>query len=249
MHTWRYALVIFLLLAWPATSGQLSDTIKVVKPSVVAIAIHSPLSSPRIQFIGTGFVVGNGSQIITNYHVISRALNEERREAYVVISGSAQNMTVHPMLKRRNAPLYDLAVMEIAQSLPALTLAQDDMAAEGTDVAFTGFPISNVLGLYPATHKGIIAAITPIAIPAQHSTELHVQALRQLREPYPVYQLDAIAYPGNSGSPLYNIKTGDVIGVINMVHVKSTREAVLSDPSGISYAIPVKHVRDLLRQQ
>ena len=42
--------------------------------------------------------------------------------------------------------------------------------------------------------------------------------------------------------------TGEVIGVLNMVFVKSTKESVLSDPSGISYAIPVEYLHKLLAQ-
>lgn len=244
-----------LLIGWilffscSLQASALVELIPEIKPSVVAIAIHNPTASPRIRFIGTGFVVGNGKQVVTNYHVIGRALDESRREAYVVVSGNAKNITVHPMINRRNAPQYDLAIMEIEQALPALPLADDHAyTAEGTHIAFTGFPISSVLGLYPATHQGIIAAVTPIAIPADNSRDLNIQALRQLREPYLIYQLDATAYPGNSGSPLLNVNTGKVVGVINMVHVKTTREAVLSDPSGISYAIPIRHVRELLQQ-
>ena len=37
---------------------------------------------------------------------------------------------------------------------------------------------------------------------------------------YPIFQLDATAYPGNSGSPLYDPESGEVIAVINMVFVK-----------------------------
>ncbi|MCC5852774.1 MAG: trypsin-like peptidase domain-containing protein [Alkalimonas sp.] len=242
-----------LLIAWllfffgSVQATELVELIPQVKPSVVGIAIHNPTASPRLQFIGTGFVVGNGKQVVTNYHVIGRALDESRREQYVVVSGSARDITIHPMTGRRNAPQYDLAIMEIEQALPALQLAGKDYYPEGSRIAFTGFPISNVLGLYPATHQGIIAAITPIAIPVDNSRDLHIQALRQLREPYLIYQLDATAYPGNSGSPLIHQASGQVIGVINMVHVKSTREAVLSDPSGISYAIPVRYVHQLLQ--
>ncbi|MDP5072164.1 MAG: serine protease, partial [Congregibacter sp.] len=67
-----------------------------------------------------------------------------------------------------------------------------------------------------------------------------------LRRPFDVYQLDAIAYPGNSGSAVYRVITGEVIGVMNSVFVKESRETLLSAPSGISFAIPVKHLRALL---
>jgi serine protease Do len=45
---------------------------------------------------------------------------------------------------------------------------------------------------------------------------------------------------------VFDAETGQVIGVINMVLIKGTRESSLSTPSGISYAIPVRFVRDLL---
>lgn len=237
-----------LLFCCSVQASSLVDLIPQIKPSVVGIAIHNPSASPRINFVGTGFVVGDGRQVVTNYHVIGRTLDESRREEYVVISGSARDITIHRIVKRRNAPEYDLAIVDIEQALPALTLARDELQPEGSRIAFTGFPILNVLGLHPATHQGIISAITPIAIPADNSRDLHIQALRRLREPYLIYQLDATAYPGNSGSPLVHQDSGEVIGVINMVHVKTTREAVLSDPSGISYAIPVRYVRQLLQQ-
>ena len=69
-----------------------------------------------------------------------------------------------------------------------------------------------------------------------------------MRNPFVVYQLDIVAYPGNSGSPVYNVETGEVIGVVNSVFVKGTKESALEKPSGISYAIPVKYVHDLLKK-
>ena len=68
------------------------------------------------------------------------------------------------------------------------------------------------------------------------------------KNPSKCYELDAIAYPGNSGSPVWHPDTGEVLGVVNSVYVKGAKEAALSTPSGISYAIPVKYVRALLEQ-
>ena len=67
---------------------------------------------------------------------------------------------------------------------------------------------------------------------------LQPRALQQLRRgSFEVLQLDATAYPGNSGGPVFSLSSGEVAGVISMVLVKGTREAALSAPSGISYAI------------
>jgi S1-C subfamily serine protease len=72
--------------------------------------------------------------------------------------------------------------------------------------------------------------------------------LKRLQSPYNVFQLDAIAYPGNSGSPLYDESTGKVVGILNKVFVQGSKENALSNPSGISYAIPSEHIKNLLTQ-
>jgi S1-C subfamily serine protease len=92
----------------------------------------------------------------------------------------------------------------------------------------------------------MISALTPIVIPVNQSNQLNAEIISRLRSPFTVFQLDATAYPGNSGSPLYNMMNGKVIGIINMVFVKESKETVLSNPSGISYAIPSKYVKALL---
>ncbi len=48
---------------------------------------------------------------------------------------------------------------------------------------------------------------------------------------------------------MFDADTGEVLGVINMVFVKSTRESALANPSGISYAIPSKFIAQLLQRR
>ena len=63
-----------------------------------------------------------------------------------------------------------------------------------------------------------------------------------------MFQIDGTAYPGNSGSPVYRRRSGEVIGVINKVFVKDKKENLLKEPTGITYAIPVNHVKALLEK-
>jgi S1-C subfamily serine protease len=134
-------------------------------------------------------------------------------------------------------------------ALPALHLRASDTIKEGQEIFFTGYPIGAVLGPYAATHRGIISAITPIAIPQARAGDLDVNTLRRLAAGvFPVFQLDATAYPGNSGSPLYDPDTGEVLGVVNMVFVKGTKESILAQPSGITYAVPSSHLESLLKK-
>lgn len=71
--------------------------------------------------------------------------------------------------------------------------------------------------------------------------------VRQLkRGSFSIFQLDATAYPGNSGSPVFDAGSGEVIGITNMVFIKGSKEAAVSQPSGITYAIPENYLKDLL---
>jgi S1-C subfamily serine protease len=138
-----------------------------------------------------------------------------------------------------------LAILKLSSALTPIKLARSNYVDDGTEVLLTGFPIGAVLGLYPATHRGIVAATTPDVIPTAHSSRLSIKMLDRLEKKFMIYQLDITAYPGNSGSPLYAADSGVVIGILNKVFVKESKETVLENPSGISYAIPVKYLTQL----
>jgi len=114
----------------------------------------------------------------------------------------------------------------------------------------TGFPLGSVLGPFAATHRAMISAITPIAIPQGNAAQLNPAVIHRLtRGSFPVFQLDGTALPGNSGSPIYDPASGDVLGIVNMVFVKGTKEAALKEPSGITYAVPASRLQALLNAQ
>jgi S1-C subfamily serine protease len=142
---------------------------------------------------------------------------------------------------------HDLALLKIADPLPAMDMGNAASVREGQVYAFTGYPIGMVLGLYPVTHRGMISAISPNVIPAIKSGQISPKLRKRLDVPYNVFQLDATAYPGSSGSPLYDVDKGTVVGVINKVFVQESKENALSNPSGISYAIPGSYIVELLK--
>ena len=105
-----------------------------------------------------------------------------------------------------------------------------------------------ILGLHPATHRAMIAAITPIAIPQLLAQQIDKKVLARLVSPYNIFQLDGTAYPGNSGSPLYDTQSGQVIGIVNKIFVQSSKESAIEKPSGISYAIPINYLKELMKK-
>lgn len=245
------AFVVGVFLAIPirdAAAGGLVETLSRVKPSIVAVGTFQRTRSPAFRFLGTGFAVGDGSLIATNAHVVPEGLAEEQMEMLVIAVPGGDRSTVRRVVKAAIDKDHDLALLRLdGVPLPALRLSGADPVREGQSVALTGFPIGSVLGLAPVTHRGIIAAITPIGIPQASAGVLNPSLIRRLStNPFRVYQLDATTYPGNSGSPVFIPESGDVIGVVNMVFVKSTKESILSEPSGISYAIPARYLKTLL---
>lgn len=247
-----FLLSIFNILNTVYASDTLSlpSVIKKVQPSVVGVGTLTPIEGNLAQLKGTGFVIGGGRYIATNYHVVSETLSQDKIQKRVVFVGTGRKFELHEVEIIDFDPVFDLAILEIVTDkvvLPSkFTFREtESMVEPGVEIAFTGFPIGSVLGLYPATHKGIIAAVTPDSSQANSSSQLNSQLIARLQRKFDVYQLDATAFPGNSGSALYVANSGEVIGIINKVMVQGGKEYALSSPSGITYAIPVKHLRNL----
>ena len=233
-----------------ANSTELPDTIEKVKLSIVGIGTYSVHNRPAASLKGTGFIVLDGRHVITNAHVIPDSLDDKHKEYLVLFAGTGNRPDIRKIVLLERDLVHDLALLKIeGKPLPALKLGVSKKVREGENYAFTGFPIGTVLGLYPVTHEGIVSSITPIAVPQVSARSINAGMLKRLRDPYSVFQLDATAYPGNSGSPLYHPETGKVVGVINKVFVKESKEAVLEKPSGISYAIPSRYVQELFDKQ
>lgn len=245
----RCALLILLTVWIGIARAGLPETVARIKPSILAVGTFQRTRSPPAMFHGTGFVVADGRHLLTCAHVLPKSLDEERSETLAVF------LRVQGQERLRRAkiiatdPVHDLALLKISGNpLPALKLGDSAEVREGETYGFTGFPIGMVLGLYPVTHLGLIASITPIATPLLRVDRLDPKLLPRLNQPFPVFQLDAVAYPGNSGSPLYHPETGAVVGIINKVFVQESKETLLTKPSGISYAIPSEHAQKLLKK-
>jgi S1-C subfamily serine protease len=228
--------------------NRLVSQIKRVKPSIVAVGTYYFKDSPRLKYRGTGFVVGDGTLIITNAHTINTVEDEKRLPQLRVFHKKLPSHGLRVSLLKKDQE-HDLALLKMATvTLPPLKLADSGDVQEGATVAFTGYPLGLILGLNPTTHVGIISAISPIILPSPKARTIKKELVEFMRQPYEVFQIDATAYPGNSGSPVFKVANGEVIGIVNMVFVKGKKENLLKDPSGITYAIPANFARSLIDQ-
>lgn len=254
MNILKFAFLLLPFFMAPANCAyanhDLPNTLEKIKPGIVAVGTYMPKRNPTAVFLGTGFAVADGSLVVTNAHVIPDKLDYEHLEQIGVFYHKNNQDKLIFATEVALDKEHDLAILKLKEGqLPPFKFGNVLSVREGQLYAFTGYPIGMVLGLYPVTHRGIISAISPNVIPAIYSGNINPKLLRRLQAPYNVFQLDATAYPGNSGSPLYNTDTGEVIGVINKVFVQESKENVLTNPSGISYAIPINHVEKLLKDK
>jgi len=243
-------------LAFPASLASAADELPAliarIRPSVLVIGFYRETQSPRFAFRGTGFVVGDGNLLITNAHVVQDDGNDPNGRVLMVQSREGGGA-----LKPRRGdvvatdPAHDLALIRFeGPPIAALELAKPGSVREGSAVALMGYPMGGALGFASVTHRGIVSAITPVALPSPTARQLDGPTINRLREgSFDVLQLDATAYPGNSGGPLFDAETGAVVGVVSMGVLKGTRESALTNPSGISYAIPIEHVEQLIARQ
>jgi S1-C subfamily serine protease len=209
-------------------------------------------NSPRFTLRGTGFVAGDGNWAITNAHVIPDSVDFDPDAKIVVQVRTGQNdLQMRQATVLEIDKLHDLALLQFdGVAVPKLTLRDSDTVREGQAIAFMGFPIGGALGFSAVTHRGMISSITPIVLPTANAQQLNARTISSLRSgSFDIFQIDATAYPGNSGGPMFDAATGEVLGVINMVFVKGTKESALTNPSGISYAIPSKFALQLLQRR
>ena len=141
---------------------------------------------------GSGFVVGEGKQIVTNWHVVS--CTAEGGSAGVLLGEQTIPVKVLGSSIRK-----DLAILEPERPLgkPAVMLMTSERVTEGQAVYALGFP-----GEAQARSEEFNVSVTKGIVSALVTSQTGVHQ----------YQTDAAINPGNSGGPLFN-EDGYVIGI------------------------------------
>lgn len=225
------------------------ETVKALRPSVVAVGTYRRDDTPTIRYFGTGFVVEDGKMVVTNAHVVE-ALRKAKRlddvRCFFPDGGQTRGREAKVLLEDA---FHDVALLAMeGRPAPAVKLAEVGDPPQGRSVGVLGYPIGTLLGLQPAVHKGVVAAVVPAVRPQPSGTKITPQLAAAIKKPYNLYQLDMVVYPGNSGSPLFDARNGEVVGIINMQLAWRTREVLFEKPSGIGYAVPVRWIHEIIRR-
>jgi S1-C subfamily serine protease len=176
---------------------------------------------------GSGFVLNEDGEIVTNAHVVTNGGAGGRAEAdevYVEFS----DRSVVPAKILGFDPFVDVALLKVEPDgldLQPLELGDDRDLAPGQPVAAIGSPF----GEQQSLSVGVVSA-----------TDRSVQSLTQFQIEGAI-QTDASINPGNSGGPLLDAGAR-VIGINQQIETKSGAN------DGVGFAVPISAVKRSIEQ-
>lgn len=97
-----------------AEEMELVNVVKKIKQSVVGVGIYTPIEGNSVELRGSGFVIGNGRYIATNYHVVSEELSLDKVQHHVVFVGEGRDFEIQKVVLVDFDPVFDLAILELA---------------------------------------------------------------------------------------------------------------------------------------
>ncbi|MFB7948748.1 S1C family serine protease [Kitasatospora phosalacinea] len=243
-------------------SANVSAIAAAVSPAVVQITVKTSGGTAT----GTGVVLTEDGQILTNYHVVSGAVSGGGQATVTFQDGSTAPATVTGTDKS-----LDTAVITASgvSGLTTAVLGDSDGVAVGDSVVAIGNPE----GLTGTVTSGIVSAKDrKVSVQVDESTTSNnggfgfpdlpgqrgssgsssgsSSANSADTATYQALQTDAALNPGNSGGPLINA-AGQVIGLNSAMYSASGSSSTGSSDAGsvgLGFAIPINSVKQVLSQ-
>jgi 2-alkenal reductase len=205
------------------SQDALVNLYKQVSPGVVSITVETDQGTA----LGSGFVYDADGHIITNYHVIEGATDQEVDfpsgvKAHAKVIGTDLDS--------------DIAVLQVAnvdaKDLHPLTLGDSSKLQVGQ----TLIAIGNPFGLTGTMTTGIVSAMGRTLESMRESSAGTYYSAGDL------IQTDAAINPGNSGGPLLNM-AGEVVGINRAIRTNNTTDTGEPTNSGIGFAVSINIVK------
>lgn len=224
---------------------NLSQKIKDIKKGIVAIGFN--LNPTQITILGSGFI--SGGKIITCAHLLNNLSEEQIKnlKASVLVEEIGKELERYqwmPIKEYKKDVKNDLAVFEFEkkpENSESLTLGDSENIEIGQDLYFIGFPyaaqlINDGFGITLVVNRGMVSNIKRDGADPEHKRNWFI--------------IDAISNPGNSGCPVINAETNEVIGVMSISFGTASqvvKELDIREPMHIAGAKPINLVKELLK--
>ncbi|MBX4201241.1 serine protease [Candidatus Parcubacteria bacterium] len=228
---------------------NLQEKIKEVRRSIVAIGFEP--APNQITILGSGFI--SHDKIITCAHLLNNLSEEQIKnlKANVLTEEMGKDLDRYTwmpigLLPDKRDIKNDLAVFEFKDQKPGslgdlnLALSDSEQVEVGQGVYFIGFPyaaqlINDGFGITLVANKGMVSNIKRDGSDLERKRNWFI--------------IDAISNPGNSGCPVIDMETNEVIGVMSIsfrTPSQVVKELDIREPMHIAGAKPINLVKGLL---
>ena len=213
-----------------------------VKPAVVTITASGKVSYSRfysqdVEGIGSGFIINEDGNVLTNYHVIELALTPNGGTNKVTVSMSdGQEVEADIVNYDKDR---DIAMLKLAEGtkVPGVAeLGDSDALYVGQEVIAIGTPLGT--NFAQTCTKGIVSGVNRSLDESTDGSAVQSES----ESSYEYIQTDTAINSGNSGGPLINSE-GQVIG-INTAKLSNSTSSSNASIEGIGFAIPINDAKD-----
>lgn len=210
-----FSFLVFVLLMQPFSTvlADANSAVNTAKDSVVKIIVLKKVKGGVEEWTGSGFVVGDGKHVVTNFHVVDGA-------AYIyVLDGGTQEINRQVATVLKDWESRDLSLLDVPtlKERTPLKLFEGSPVKETQGAWAIGFPgvvsewDSAVHSAEKSSNNTVAASVTDGKVSRVTDTAL----VGSTEEDVKIIQHSATINGGNSGGPLVN-NCGAVIGVNTM---------------------------------
>jgi S1-C subfamily serine protease len=228
---------------------NISKIIEKNKNSIVLIDVQIPGEGAqrKISVRGTGFIVSEDGKFITCTHVYKQIPENEKEFLGVSVMGETdeKNITHYNRYKVKLLKIdeeNDLALMQIIaedKKLKTIDYDNSEKVKEGEEAVFIGYPLATELlsmgfGITMTTNRCIISSVKRRGADGL----LHF------------FLIDTHTNNGSSGSPLFSLESGRVIGVVSgkiSAKIPAPDGKIIDIPANIGLCRPAKYIDHLLK--
>ncbi|MBZ9571984.1 trypsin-like peptidase domain-containing protein [Patescibacteria group bacterium] len=212
---------------------KISQIIEQNKKPIILVALYIPgeKNQGKVSIRGTGFIVSHDGKFLTCWHVYKNIPENELRYLEVSVPGKTDEKGITHYDRYKVKLLdkdeeNDLALMQIISDKNNFETIEgfgdSESVKEGDEVVFIGYPLATVLlgmkfGITMNTNHCIISSVKRRG----KDGSLHF------------FMIDTHINKGSSGSPVFSLDSGKVIGVTSG---RISQRASL--PSGKKFDIP-----------
>lgn len=228
---------------------NITQIIEKNKNAIVLLDLQKPGdgNQKQISIRGTGFIISSDGSLITCAHVYKTIPDSEKKYLGVSVPGQIDGKVMSydrfPVSLVSLDEENDIALMKINFNKKFETIegvGDSETVEEGSEIAYIGYPLATELlsmgfGITMTTNRCIISSVK------RRGADLSLH----------FFLVDTHTNNGSSGSPVFSIEDGKVIGIVSgkiSAKVHGATGQIFDVPANIGICRPIKYAVDLINK-